>query len=433
MCELPGKDLASIILIRCKDALDQVLREEQWVLNAKKTGASVPIAQKNVEVLTGNHKGRFGTLIEGENQSRLLIGREVLVGKKKNAGWFETLAGEKLRLKCSAEAELVTVSSDERSVVADLVSTASNISSAVSGDESCVCSGCKRRFFDTARGCKVHEARFCKSKNSKSAKDSASKFVGLEKSLTCQKCTKKFATVKGRRIHESRYCGREKAGSSRIFSCNVHDRDEVEFENVEAFKYLGSFVSLQHGDLKEISVKLVEGRQRFASFQKLWKSKQLSIPLKCKLYRALVLSVVLYSSETWTMNKSTQWKLESFHTSCLRRILCLSYMERVTNEEVMAKSRMSTLSAMIIIKRLKWFGHVLRMNDDRLALRAFTWEPTEKYRYAKRAPGCQRKTWLDQLEEDCSRNNVSYITLRQKAKRESKSRFNSFVEQHFLD
>ena len=312
----------------------------------EKPGASVPIAQRNVEVLTGNRKGRFGTLIEAENQSRLLIGRKVLVGKKKNAGWFETLAGEKLRLKSSAEAELVTISSDERSVVGQWKS------SAVSDDESCVCSGCKRRF-ETARGCKVHEARFCKSKNSKRVEDSASKFAGLEKSLTCQKCTRKFATVKGRRIHESLHCGREKAGRSRVFSCNVHDRDGVEFENVEAFKYLGSFVSLQHGDLKEISAKLAEGRQRFASFQKLWKSKQLSIPLKCKLYRALVLSVVLYSSETWTMNKSTQRKLESFHTSCLRRILCFSYLERVTNEEVLARSRMSTLSAMIMIKRLK--------------------------------------------------------------------------------
>ena len=303
----------------------------------------------------------------------------------------------------------MTVSSDERSVVADLVSTASNRSSAVCDGESCVCSGCKHRF-DTARSCKVHEARFCKSKNSKIVEDSASKFVGLEISLTCQKCTRKLATVKGRQIHESRYCGREKAGRSRIISCKVHDRDGVELENVEAFKYLGSFMSLQHGDLKQISVKLAEGRQRFASFQKLWKSRQLSIPLKCKLYRALVLSVVLYSSETCTMNKSPQRKLESFNNSCLQRILYFSYMERVTNEEVLARSRMSTLSAMIMIKRLKWFGHVLRMNDDRLALRAFTWEPTEKYRYAKRAPGDQRRTWLDQLEEDCSRNNMSYIT-----------------------
>ena len=77
----------------------------------------------------------------------------------------------------------------------------------------------------------MHEARFCKSKNPKSVKNRASKFVGLEKSVTCQKCTKKFATVKGRRIHESRYSVREKAGRSRMFSCNVHDRDGVEFEN----------------------------------------------------------------------------------------------------------------------------------------------------------------------------------------------------------
>ena len=71
-------------------------------IKCEKPGAIVPIAQKNVEVLTGNHKDRFRTLIEAENQSRLLIGREVLVGKKKNAGWFETLAGKKLRLKSSA-------------------------------------------------------------------------------------------------------------------------------------------------------------------------------------------------------------------------------------------------------------------------------------------------------------------------------------------
>ena len=141
----------------------------------------------------------------------------------------------------------------------------------------------------------------------------------------------------------------------------------MEFENVEAFEYLGSFVSLQHGDVKEIGVKLAAGRQQFACFQKLWQSKQFSIPLKCKLCRALVLSVVLYSSELWTINKSTQRKLENFHTSCLRRIIYFSSMERVTNVEVLARSRMSTLSAMITIKRLKWFGHVLRMNDDRLA------------------------------------------------------------------
>ena len=201
----------------------------------------------------------------------------------------------------------------------------------------------------------------------------------------------------------------------------------MELENVEAFKYLDFFVSLQHGNLKEISVQLAEGRQRFASFQKLWKNKQFGIPLKCRLCRALVLSVVFYSSQTRTLNKSTERRFEGFYFSCLRRIPFISYLERVTNEEALARSRMSTLSAKIMIKRLKWFGHVLRMNGDRLELRALTWEPTEECNYAKLAPGFQRMTWLFQLEEDCSRNNMSYVTLRQKAKTESKIHFNSFV------
>ena len=89
---------------------------------------------------------------------------------------------------------------------------------------------------------------------------SASKFVGLEKSLTCQNCNKKIATVK-QRVHESQFSGREKAGRFRTFSCNVHDRDGVELENVEAFTYHTSFMSLQRGELNEISVKLC-GRKR---------------------------------------------------------------------------------------------------------------------------------------------------------------------------
>ena len=159
--------------------------------------ASVTFAQKNVGVLTRNHKDRVGTLIEAKNQSRLLIVTELLMGKNKNVGWLETIAGEKLILKSLSVAELVILSIEERSVVADLVSTATNRLSAVADDETRVCSDCKRRF-DTAKVCKSHEARFCKFKKSKIVKDSESKFVGLEKSITYQNCTSKFTTENSR-------------------------------------------------------------------------------------------------------------------------------------------------------------------------------------------------------------------------------------------
>ena len=153
----------------------------------------------------------------------------------------------------------------------------------VADQESLRCQNCQRQF-STVTGCKVHQTRFCKAGLSKNVVDK-SKFEQLEASLTSDNCERKFKTVNGRKVHQSRYCGKPKAIATRVFSCKVQDVLGNESENIEAFKYLGSYVSLKHGDLQEVNCKLAEGRQRFANFQNLWKSKQLSVHLKCNLYK----------------------------------------------------------------------------------------------------------------------------------------------------
>ena len=335
---------------------------------------AVPSIQQNVEILTGTHKGKLGLLAETSSQSRLTIGTEVLLGTKKKAGWFETQDGRKLRLKSLAEAKPALVASQQQSAVADLESLENESGSAVADQES----------------------------------------------LRCQNCQRQFSTVTGRKVHQTRFC-------------KVQDVIGNEFENIEAFKYLGSYVSLKHGDLQEVNCKLAEGRQRFANFQNLWKSKQLSVHLKCNLYKALVLSAVLYSSETWTLSKLMERKLESFHCGCLRRILRVSYLEKATNDEIMSRSRMPQLSTMIMLKRIKWYGHIQRMEPGRLARSAFDWDPPDQYAHARRAPGGQRKTWMSQIEGDCVRNKVSFTRLQEKAATGSKNAFNNFVVQHFTE
>ena len=392
---------------------------------------AVPSIQQNVEILTGTHKGKLGLLAETSSQSRLTIGTEVLLGTKKKAGWFETQDGRKLRLKSLAEAKPALVASQQQSAVADLESLENESGSAVADQESLRCQNCQRQF-STVTGRKVHQTRFCKAGLSKNVVDK-SKFEQLEASLTCDKCERKFKTVNGRKVHQSRYCGKPKAAATRVFSCKVQDVIGNEFENIEAFKYLGSYVSLKHGDLQEVNCKLAEGRQRFANFQNLWKSKQLSVHLKCNLYKALVLSAVLYSSETWTLSKLMERKLESFHCGCLRRILRVSYLEKATNDEIMSRSRMPQLSTMIMLKRIKWYGHIQRMEPGRLARSAFDWDPPDQYAHARRAPGGQRKTWMSQIEGDCVRNKVSFTRLQEKAATGSKNAFNNFVVQHFTE
>ena len=368
---------------------------------------------------------------ETSSQSRLTISTEVLLGTKKKAGWFETQDGRKLRLKSLAVAKPALVASQQQSAVADSESLENESRSVVADQESLRCQNCQRQF-STVTGRKVHQTRFCKAGLSKNVVDK-SKFEQLEASLTCDMCERKFKTVNGRKVHQSRYCGKPKAVSTRVFSCKVQYVLGNEFENREAFKYLGSYVSLKHGDLQEVNCKLAEGRQRFANFQNLWKSKQLSVHLKCNLYKALVLSAVLYSSETWTLSKLMERKLESFHCGCLRRILRVSYMEKATNEEIMSRSRMPQLSTMIMLKRIKWYGHIQRMEPGRLARSAFDWDPPDQYVHARRAPGGQRKTWMSQIEGDCVRNKVSFTRLQEKAATWSKNAFNNFVVQHFTE
>ena len=330
---------------------------------------AVPSIQQNVEILTGTHKGKLGLLAETSSQSQLTISTEVLLGTKKKAGWFETQDGRKLILESLAVAKPELVASQQQSAVADSESLENESRSVVADQESLRCQNCQRQFSTVTRR-KVHQTRFCKAGLSKNVVDK-SKFEQLEASLTCDKCEKKFKTVNGRKVHQSRYCGKPKAVATGVFSCKVQDVLGNEFENIEAFKYLGSYVSLKHGDLQEVNCKLAEGRQRFANFQNLWKSKQLSVHLKCNLYKALVLSAVLYSSETWTLSKLMERKLESFHCGCLRRILRVSYLEKATNEEIMSRSRMPQLSTMIMLKRIKWYGHIQRMEPGRFARSAF--------------------------------------------------------------
>ena len=139
------------------------------------------------------------------------------------------------------------------------------------------------------------------------------------------------------------------------------------------------------------------------------------------------------AQRTWTLSKLMQRKLESFHCGCLRRILRVSYLEKATNEEIMSRSRMPQLSTMIMLKRIKWYGHIQRMEPGRLARSAFDWDAPDQYVHARRAPGGQRKTWMSQIEGDCVRNKVSFTRLQEKAATGSKNAFNNFVVQHFTE
>ena len=96
----------------------------------------------------------------------------------------------------------------------------------------------------------------------------------------------------------------------------------------------------------------------------------LSLDIKRMVYRSVVLSVLLYGSETWTIKARQLHRLNIFHGSCVRAILGVSrtaqWVERLTNIELARRFGMSEDMAVLLRqRRMRWLGHMARMDDDR--------------------------------------------------------------------
>ncbi|KAL9951447.1 hypothetical protein ACROYT_G044108 [Oculina patagonica] len=79
-----------------------------------------------------------------------------------------------------------------------------------------------------------------------------------------------------------------------------------------------------------------------------------------------VLSTLLYSSKCLTSYAGQEERLNSFHLHCLRRLLHIKWQDKVTNAEVLERAGIPSVFMLLIHRRLRWLGHVRRMDDGRI-------------------------------------------------------------------
>ena len=135
-------------------------------------------------------------------------------------------------------------------------------------------------------------------------------------------------------------------------------------ETVDHFKYLGAIIC-DEGSRREVLPRAAQIMAALARQKNIWKDKNIRIKHNIRLIRALVITIFLYACETWTLTAELQRRIQSLECRCFRKILGISYEDRVTNEHV----RKTTIKhigpyedilATVKRRKLKWYGHVTR-------------------------------------------------------------------------
>ena len=182
---------------------------------------------------------------------------------------------------------------------------------------------------------------------------------------------------------------------------------ETELKAVHQFTYLGCTITSDAKLDKEVDSRLAKANSAFGRlYKRVWNNKQLKKSTKISVYRAVVLTTLLYGSESWVTYSHHIRLLERFHQRCLRTILNIHWSDYVTNVEVLEQAEITSIEAMLMKTQLRWAGHVSRMENHRLPKIALYGELSTGYRNR----GAPKKRFKDSLKKSL---NACHIDHRQ--------------------
>ena len=179
-------------------------------------------------------------------------------------------------------------------------------------------------------------------------------------------------------------------------------------KNVDKFTYLGSTISASLNLDDELNSRIGKAATAFSKLGKrAWENKRLTIKTKVMIYQACVLSALLYGSESWTLYSNQEKKLNMFHMRCLRKLLKIKWQDKVTNADVLKRAGTTSMYVTLRNRRLRWLGHVRRMDPQRLPRQILYGELS----LGTRPKGRPKLRWKDTCKESLQSFNINVDTL----------------------
>ena len=165
-------------------------------------------------------------------------------------------------------------------------------------------------------------------------------------------------------------------------------------EKVTDFIFLGSKIIADGGCSHEIKRCLLLGRKVMTNLDSLLTSRDITLPTKVHLVKAMVFPVVMYGCESWTVKKAERWRIDAFELWCWRRLLRIPWTSRRSNQSILKEiSPDYSLEGLMLKLKLQYFGYLMwRADSFEKSLMLGKIE-------GRRRKGRQRMRWLDGIPD----------------------------------
>ena len=131
------------------------------------------------------------------------------------------------------------------------------------------------------------------------------------------------------------------------------------------FIFGGSKITVDGDCSHEIKRHLLLGRKAMTNLDSIFKSRDITLPTKVRLVKAMVFPVVMYECESWTVKKAEHWRIDAFELWCWRRLLRVPWTARRSNQSILKEiSPGCSLERLMLKLKLQYFDHFMRRVDS---------------------------------------------------------------------
>ena len=141
--------------------------------------------------------------------------------------------------------------------------------------------------------------------------------------------------------------------------------DGLTVKSVRDFVFWGSKITADGDCSHEIKRRLLLGRKVLINLDSILKSRDVTLPTKFHLVKAMVFPVVMYGCESWTTKKAERWRIDAFELWCWRRLLWVPWTARKSDQSILKEINPEySLEGLILQLKLQYLGHLMQRADS---------------------------------------------------------------------